>query len=211
VSHLLLPQDERELTEFLCVEVGAKLLLTDVTRAGEPTVAADPLGALPSHLPVAAIPGVRQIIELLFWLPDCGPVAAMCDAPEPRGAHSRVARLLSREAADVEGIAYENLIDLERTPVLSLIRTHWHTPARLAPGQLTSMPIPKASLPECVRVAYSRAERWLKGRGQKLDPFDHCPQVKERRPRRLGPLGVWAQPHALAQVRSGIEVWPWNR
>ena len=46
--------DERDLAAFLCGELGAKLLLTDVATAGEPKVADDPLSALPSELPAAA-------------------------------------------------------------------------------------------------------------------------------------------------------------
>ncbi len=48
MSHLLVTDDERDLAAFLCGELGAKLLLTDVAAAGEPRVADDPLSALPS-------------------------------------------------------------------------------------------------------------------------------------------------------------------
>ena len=74
MSHLLVTDDERDLAAFLCGELGAKLLLTDVAAAGEPKVADDPLSALPSELPAAATYGSKEVRSLIFWLPEIGPV-----------------------------------------------------------------------------------------------------------------------------------------
>lgn len=207
MSYLQVVEDERELTVFLCEELGAKLLLSDVAPAGEPQIAKDPLAALPEELPERATFGSKEIYNLMFWLPDCGPVKTMRDAAEPTDARDRVSRLLTQDAA---GEKFADVVDSECTPVLRLRRSHWQAPNRLAPGQLASMPIVSSAIPKDVKRAHAKAERWLRSRGTKTDPFAHCPEVKDRRPERLGPLWVWVQPHAMKLVERGTEIWPWN-
>ena len=207
MSYLHVTNDERELAAFLCGELGAKLLLTDVAAAGEPRIADDPLSALPSELPAAAVFGSREVHTFIFWLPAIGPVTTLRDAPPASDARGRVARRLSREAA---GEQFADLIDLDRTPVLMFSRSHWHAQNRLAPGNLGSMPTRSAVIPPEVKRVHSRAQRWLRKRGVRIDPFAHCAEVKDRRPRHLGPLWVWVQPHAMTLVKQGAEIWPWN-
>jgi hypothetical protein len=99
MSYLQVIDDERELTIFLCGELGAKLLLTDFTVAGEASVADDPCSALPAKLPTVATFGSVDVRTLVFWLPACGPIKTMGDAPAPKTPRDRVARHLTREAA----------------------------------------------------------------------------------------------------------------
>jgi len=91
--------------------------------------------------------------------------------------------------------------------VLTLTRSHWHAQNRLAPGNLGATML--QNMPD-VKRHHSRALRWLKKRGVKLDPFAHCAEVRDRRPQRLGPLWARAQPNAMTLVEQGIEIWPWN-
>jgi hypothetical protein len=204
VSHLLVTDDERDLAAFLCGELGAKLLLEDVATGGEPNVADDPLSALPSALPSPAIFGSKDVHSLIFWLAGVGPIKTLGNAPPATDPRDRVARRLTQDAA---GARFADVIDLERTPVLTLTRSHWHAQNRLAPGNLGATTL--RTMPTAKRL-YCRALRWLKKRGVKLDPFAHCEEVRDRRPQRLGPLWVWAQPNAKTLVDEGIEIWPWN-
>jgi hypothetical protein len=207
VSYLLVTDDERDLTAFLCGELGAKLLLTDVVAAGVPEVADDPLSALPSELPAAATYGSKEVRSFIFWLPNVGPVKTLSNAPAATNAGDRIARLLTQDAAAGQ---FADVIDLERTPVLRLRRSHWHAQNRLAPGNLGSMPTTSQTIPPEVKRLHSRALRWLKKRGVKMDPFAHCAQVRDRRPEQLGPLWVWVQPNAKTLVEQGTEIWPWS-
>jgi hypothetical protein len=206
MSYLHVTDDERELVAFLCGELSAKLLLSDVASKGEPRFADDPLSSLPSELPAAPKFGSNKVYTLIFWLPAIGPVKTLRDAPPASAPRDRVARLLSREAAAEQ---FADLIDFERSPVLTFTRSHWHAPNRLAPGILSSMPATTV-LPREVQRVHSRMQRWLRNRGVKIDPFEHCAEVKDRRPKRLGLLWVWVQPHAMALVQQGTEIWPWN-
>src|SRR5260370_21238054 len=71
------------------------------------------------------------------WLREIGPVKTQSNAPAATNARDRVARLLTQDAAAGQ---FADVIDLERTPVLTLTRSHWHAQNRLAPGNLGSMP-----------------------------------------------------------------------
>jgi hypothetical protein len=144
MSYLHVTDDERELAGFLCGELGAKLLLSDVAAAGEPRFADDSISALPSELPAAAVFGSTEVYTFIFWLPAVGPVKTFRDTPPASDAGDRVARRLSREAA---GEQFLDLIDLERTPVLTFNRSHWHARNWLAPGNLGSMPRRSADRP----------------------------------------------------------------
>ncbi len=207
MSFLLAPGDERELTEFLCKELGARLLLSDIAPAGQPQIASEPLGALPSDLPLKPTPGCHEIYWLLFWLPDCGPVRTMSQARAPATADERVSRVLTQASA---GEHSRDVIDYERTPMLRLGRSKRMSQSRLAPGTLASMPLRSKAVPTDVRRMHAKAVRWLKSRGVKTDPFSHCPEVETKRPHSLGPLWVWVQPSAMKLVEQGAEIWPWN-
>jgi hypothetical protein len=202
MTYLQVTDDERELTALICGELGAKLLLTDVAVAGEANMAVDPCSALPARLPFKPKFGSVDVYTLIFWLPACGPIKTFGDAPAPQTPGDRVARLLTREAAKEK---YADVIDLERTPALTLYRSHWHAPNRLAPGNLA-----RTTTFPGVQSAYSSAQRWLRKRGAKVDPFAYCEEARNQRPKRLGPLWVWVQPHAMALVEQGTEIWPWN-
>ena len=210
MSVLLAPADERDLAVFLCETLGARLLLSDVITSDGPRLAANPLAALPGALPGPAFYGDRSVRTLIFWLPSAGPVRSLADAPMPDTPHDRVARRISADAADAAGVRVTDLIDLESTPVLRLLRSKAVSPHRLAPGAFAAMPVRAAALPAEVRAAYDKASRWLKKRAVKADPFEHCPEVQSRRPNHLGPLWCWIQPEAWRLVQAGAEVWPWN-
>lgn len=207
MSDLLVPADERELVAFLCRTLGARLLLSDIAPRGQPRLADDAVLALPAELPGRARLGNTEVSSLTFWLPDCGPIRTMRDAPEPRTAHDRVARVLARDAASDR---FADVIDLERTPVLTLRRSTRMLSNRLAPGGLGSMPIGSSLIPDEVSRRHAAASRWLKRCAVKIDPFSHCPEVQTRRPQRLGLLWVWVQPHAFELVQRGLEIWPWT-
>ena len=117
MSYLQVTDDERELTALICGELGAKLLLTDVTVAGEANVADDPCSALPAKLPAVAKFGSLDVYMLIFWLPACGSIKTFRDAPAPKTPRDRVARRLTHDAAMEK---YADVIDLERTPALTL-------------------------------------------------------------------------------------------
>lgn len=210
MGELLVPGDERDFTAFVCESLGAKLLLSDVTTGGEPHLANDPLAALPQTLPGPAKFGVHQVLHIMFWLPSLGPVRTLADAPAPSTPLDLVERRLTNEAAKAAGESARDLIDFTRTPALVLRRSIAQSPRRLAPGALGAMALPSAALPAEVRAAHGKAHRWLRKRSVKTDPFDHCPEVRHRRPRLLGPLWCWIQPEAWRMVQSGTEVWPWN-
>lgn len=207
MNNLLAPGDERELTAFVCDVVGAKLLLSDLTSDGEPQLATDPVAALPPALPGPAYFGDPSVRYLSFWLPSAGPIRTLADAPTPTTPHDIVARRLTTDAA---GGATRNLIDFDRTPVFTLLRTQAMSPQRLAPGGYASKPLRDKTILDEVRAAYRKAHRWIRGRAVRVDPFDHCPEVMHRRPKNIGPLVCWVQPEAWRMVQSGIEIWPWN-
>jgi hypothetical protein len=202
MGELLVPGDERDFTAFVCETFGAKLLLSDVTTNGEPHLANDPLAALPETLPGPAKFGVHQVLYLMFWLPSFGPVRTLADAPPPSTPHDIVASRLTNEAAEAAGESGRDLIDFKRTPALVYRRSIARSPRRLSPGGLGSMAE--------VRAARDKAQRWLRKRAVKTDPFEHCPEVRHRRPQRLGPLWCWIQPEAWRMVQAGTEVWPWD-
>jgi hypothetical protein len=207
MNNLLALGDEREFTAFLCESVGAKLLLSDLTTSGEPHLASDALAALPATLPGPATFDDRAVRYLIFWLPLAGPIKTLADAPTPTTPIDIVARRLSNQAG---GDRAKDLIDFEHTPAFVLLRSQALSPQRLAPGGYATWPLRAKTVPAEVRAAYGKAHRWFRARAVKADPFEHCPEVRHRRPKTLGPLTCWVQPEAWRMVQSGIEIWPWN-
>lgn len=206
MSFLLAPQDERDLTAYLCNEVGARLLLSDLAPSGEAQVAEDPLRALPPELPPPPTPGSRSIYQLLFWLPEHGAIRTMRDAPEAVDPRDVVSRRLTRESSD----RYLDVIDTGRTPLLQLRRSLRISGSRLQPGALGLAALDTPELQQRAARTHAKVVRWLKRSGTRIDPFLHCPEVVDRRPSRLGPLWVWVQPHAGVLVEKGVEIWPWT-
>lgn len=156
MSILLTEEDERDLTEFLVEELGAKLLLNDLAPKGSPNVAEYPLSALPKNLPSRPVFGGDNVYSLLFWLPECGDIQTMASAPQPESAHIKVARKLTLDSA---GDNFNNLIDQERTPILRLSRTIRISNNRPAPGQLGSMPVTVKDMPKDVKSKHGKAIR----------------------------------------------------
>ena len=210
MSDLLAPADEKDLSIFLIETFGARLLVSDVTSHGEPRLAGDALAALPGSLPGPVFPGDRALRTLIFWLPYAGPVRTLADARTPDAPRDRVARRISADAADAAGVRPADLVDLEKTPVLILKRSTALGPHRLAPGAFAAMPVKATALPAEVRAAYGKTQRWLRKRAIKADPFEHCAEVRSRRPDSIGALWCWVQPEAWRLVQAGAEIWPWS-
>jgi hypothetical protein len=220
MSFLLFPPDEIELVRYLCIDLDLALLLSDVTDGGVPRIAPLPLAAVPDKLlwePLPRAPG-RPLstppdpLTFLFWCPSLGPVRTFVDAPEPTEAIDRVAAQLTREA---KGPSYANAIDLTRTPVIRWQRARFQRAClqngrRLVPGLLQAMPVKLRDTPPEVLKLHRKIERWLKKRGEKLNPFGHCSQTLVPQPRNLNPFWVWVHPHAMEWVRGGGEIWPWT-
>jgi hypothetical protein len=214
--HLLaLPEDEQELIRHLCEEEGLQLLLADLLQDGSPRVAADPLPALVPDLPsmkrllaavksraAASDPARHQVWEYLLWAESLGPIRTLTYAPAAQDARDRVALQLNREATE----QWRDLIDLARTPVVGLRRTHWHHREDcLIAGALTTMHVRVRDLPREVASLHSRVERHLKRHSQHLDPFETCqvhrgPRLDSRQTRGWR---MWAMPHAQAWLANG--------
>ena len=214
--HLLaLPEDEQQIIRHLCEQEGLQLLLSNLLAEGSPRVAADPLRALLPELPsskqmLAAVkagaapsdPARQQVWEYLLWAPSLGPIRTLADAPAPRDAVDRVALQLNREATQ----QWRDLIDLARTPVLSLRRTGWHSREEcLIAGAVTTLCVRVRDLPREVVSLHSRVERYLKRHSQRLDPFETCQLYTGPRldPRQTRGWWMWAMPQAQAWLAAG--------
>lgn len=209
MSHLLTPTDEIKLVRYLCDDLGLALLLSDLTERGEPRIASDPVAALPRELPGRAKPSVEASTAtvLTFWCVQLGPVRTMASAGPPTQATDHVGRLLAKESAKER---YEELIDFSRTPIVRWKRCVTDAPERILPGSLQAMNCKVKETPEPVLGLHRRVEGWLRSSGERLNPFEHCDEVRDRAPQNLVPFWVWAQPDALRWVRDGWEVWPWT-
>lgn len=204
MSYLLIPEDEKDLVTYLVNGLGLKLLLSDVAPNREPRVAQDPLSAVPTELgkQYDATPS-----HLIFWCSQLGPIRTLVDAPVTSDPRTQVARQLTQQSA---GDEYEDVIDLSRTPVLRWRRCCWHAPNRLKPALLQGMELKVRQTPKDLLKLYAKVERWLKSRGEKLNPFEHCTELPGAQPRNLNTFWVWVHPHALESVRRGLEIWPWT-
>jgi hypothetical protein len=203
MSFLLLPQDEMVLFRYLCEELGLALLLSDVTEQGAPRVALQPLTAISDRLPRSTV----DPSTLIFWCRDLGQVKVLADAPEPVDAADRVAGLLTREAA---GSGYGDVIDLCRTPVIRWVRARYRRDGQLMPGLLQAMPLSIRDTPPGVMRLHRNIDRWLKKRGEKVNPFEHCCDATVSPPRNLNVFWVWVHPHAMEWIKGGGEMWPWT-
>jgi hypothetical protein len=203
MSFLLLPQDEKALFHYMCDELGLSLLLSDVTERGAPRVASQPLTAVSDRLPTS----VSDPGTLIFWCRDLGPVRVLADAPAPVDVADRVAGLLTRQAA---GAGYGDVIDHCRTPVIRWRRARFRREGQLKPALLQAMPLKIRDTPPGVLSLHRQIDRWLKKRGEKVNPFDHCSDAPGPAPRNLSVLWVWVHPHAMEWIRGGGEIWPWT-
>ncbi len=204
MGYLLYPEDERDLTRKLTGDFGRRLLLSDVAPQGEPLLASDPQGALPPQLP--SEPDDPRF--LMFWVEDLGPIRTAGNAAAVADPADEIARVLSAQSARAANVDPQDLIDQTRTPVLGLHRTRSHS-GRLVPATLTAMPIPTSRQPTELLRRHRRVSEWLKRRGRRINPFEHCTDLPIEQPRNLNPFWVWVQPHAERWLEDGGEVWPW--
>lgn len=210
VSFLLLPQDELELVEKLTGEFSLTLLASDLAPGGKPNIVASPLDALPDDLALPVRPGKEPSAPaiFLFWCSGIGPIQMRDDSAPSDDPVDRVADLLTREATD----DWRDLIDLSRTPVIRFHRSAWHDDdrTRMKPALLQAMPVPVKKHPVQVSSLHAAIEKWMKTRGERLDPFDYCTELPIEPPRSRSRFGVWAWPQACGWVREGGEIWPWT-
>jgi hypothetical protein len=103
-----------------------------------------------------------------------------------------------------------DLVDLARRPVVRFQRSNWNRNGCLNPGQLQGMAVRVKEHPPELLAKLRSVERWLKKRGERLNPFEHCSQSPIAAPSNLNVFWVWAQPAALTWVQQGGEVWPWS-
>jgi hypothetical protein len=210
MGFLLLPPDERVLVDGLVSEFGLTLLAHDAAPGGKGQLVSASLATLPSDLALPARPGQMPSAPttLLFWHSGIGPIRTLGDAPPSSDPRDRVADLIVRESAQ----DWADLIDLARTPVIRFARSHWHDDAqtRLQPGLLGGMAVKAKEQPAEVRRLHARVVRWMKKRGERLNPFEHCTNLPREQPLNLSGFWVWAWPEAQSWVRAGGQVWPWT-
>lgn len=200
MSFLLVPDDERDLVRKLCGEFGLQLLLSDLAPGGKPSLARDPLAALPRRLPRS----FHDPMKLMFWCPEIGPICTHGDSTPPDNAQALVARELTRQAA---GNRFKDVIDAERTPMIMLARSGFVSENCIAPGELQGMLIPvRRQPPELIQLR-RRIVYWLKRRARKIDPFDYCSNPGVPRPENPRLSWVWAQPHSWKWIDNSGEVW----
>ena len=48
----------------------------------------------------------------------------------------------------------------------------------------------------------------MKNHGERLNPFEYCPDIPVEQPRNLTAFWVWAWPEAQAWVRAVGRIWP---
>ena len=204
MSYLLVPEDEKDLVTYLVNGLGLRLLLSDVAPNREPRVAQDPWSAVPTEL---GKQNDTTPSHLIFWCSQLGPIRTLVDAPVTSDARTQVARQLTQQMA---GHEYEDIIDLSRTPVIRWLRCSWHAPNRLKPALLQGMELEVRQTPKPVLKLYAKVGRWLKSRGEKLNPFEHCMELPGAQPRNLKTFWVWVHRHALESVKRGLEIWPWT-
>ena len=202
MGYLLLPPDEREFVSYICGDLGLKLLIGDLAPGGVAKIASNPVAVLPESILDAAGPSVHRFV---FWCADVGPIQTLGTAV-PNNPVDRVLIELNRQGTP----EWHDLVDYNRSPVLRWERCHWQSEDRLASGQLAAMSIPRRLQPPELLVRFKRATRWLRTGAERLNPFEHCSDTPVSQPANLGPFWVWARPNALAWVRRGGEVWPWN-
>jgi hypothetical protein len=203
---LLMPEDELVLVEHLLGAEELRLLATDDLRDGPRFVAE--LGQS-QPLPQPAQPFVEpaEPHTFFFWAPQLGELRVLGDAPPPATATDRVLRLLQSEATDDA----QSLLDTERSPIIRWSRARWHPNGALCPGLLQAQSRKTKDQPDELLRLYARVRRWMKGRSEKFNPFDHAPpEVRDPQPTNLKPFVVWAFPRAAEWVRGGGQIWPWN-
>jgi hypothetical protein len=208
LRYLLTPVDEADLAAHLCGDLGMRLLLSDVTTDGAPSIAAEPAIALPAALPGRPYFGDPAIRRFTFWAEALGPIATMRDAPNPTNAHERVSRILTRENA---GDAFADVIDSSRTPLIQWCRCAVHSSRRVLPGRLGATMGPTQQRPRELQKLLRGVEVWLQQRAQTVDPFETCPEARERQPRNTSRFRVSVLPDAARWRREGdLEIWPWD-
>ena len=190
MNWLLLPDDEAPLVDFITHDLSLELVAGhDWERDGLPRRN----GPQPS--------------EIVWWASAVGPICRLGDAPEPTDPNDVVAMRLNREA-NPEG--WRDDLDTSGTLVIRFHRSSWNENGCLNPGRLQAMSILVKDHPAALLDLHRQIGRWLKSDGKKVNPFRHTIETPVPEPKRLGALTAWARPHALAWIRNGGKVWPWN-
>jgi hypothetical protein len=199
---LLFPEEERSLIRHLYHELGLRFLATD----GGATPSIDPTTRITDDFPTLLS---RTEREFYFWCSEIGPIRRLGDAPAPQDAKEAVCLHVNREANPE---AWEQLIDVSRTPVISWRRPVWYRPDRtcLVAGRLRSMTAKLKHYPFELRRLYQRIDRWLKKPATKINPFRHCTIPPVLEPANLNVFWVAAWPQGKAWVDRGGELWPWD-
>jgi hypothetical protein len=192
VNYLLLPEDEALLRAHLIGELG----LIPVGHSAHES----------PDLPRQAAPAEGRW-EFVYWAEAVGPIRRLGQSPRPPSAFDRVMDRVNRESL---GDAWNDAVDLARTPVIRFRRSSWHRNGHLCPGALQASAAAVAEQPPGLLALRRRVARWIEAEGERLNPFEHCTDPPVPQPRSLGPYWVWARPRALAWVHDGGRVWPWS-
>jgi hypothetical protein len=201
VNYLLLRDDEGPLRRYLSDDLD----LIPLANAAGPGTAAEPgTPDLPSH----AKPSLAgRPSEFVYWAKQVGSLRRLGEAPDPASAKEKVGRILNEQ---VFGDDWVKAIDVARSPVIRFYRSSWNQNGCLNPGLLQAAAAPIKEQPDELLRILRQVERWLRAEGERLNPFEHCSKSPIAPPANLNAFWVWARPHALAWVRGGGEVWPWN-
>ena len=200
MSFLLMPADERPFFAFLTEELGLLHLPTETASTTETAGSDHPCVAVCTEFKVSPE-------EVVFWAAALGPIRTFASSPEPTDPRDRVALRLTREAA---GDAFPNVIDPARTPLLRWRRPYLRSRTCLVPAVLQASAIQVSRAPHELRLLHARAGRWLKRRGTRINPFEHCRHAPVSAPRNLNPFWVWVHEYAKSWLDGGGEVWPWT-
>jgi len=194
------------LIEHLTDAEGLLLLASDHLRAG-PSVVRGQLD--PPSLPPPAEPLTprEEPATFNFWWQEGGELRALGDAPPPGDAAGRVALKLAQDASEHR----QDLLDLERSPIVRWARCRWHSSGALCPGLLQAQARKTSEQPAGLVRLHRRVARWMKKQGVRINPFDHGPEeLTMDPPANLNMFWAWAFPAAEAWVRDGGTIWPWN-
>lgn len=211
-GYLLLPDDERELVDYLTRTLGMSLLLDDlaprrfITGPRVPHTAQRPLEAIPTDLPRRPLMPT-DVYSFLFWRPDLGSLIGFADKGRPDDPKSRVGFQLST-AGERD---WRDRIDQDRSPLIRYQRSAWREEGHLSPGLLQGMAEITRLWPSALVTLHASIERWMRKGALKIDAFDYCDHRPTPLPRNRAAFVVWARPEAADWLASGVgRVWPWT-
>lgn len=207
MNYLLFPEDEIELTRYLCNELDLKLLLNDLAPKGIPKITINPIDSLPKTLPKEAKLGSQEIYYLKFWCPQIGPIKTFSKT------YSKYSHPVDRvwvELSKQSTTQWKDLIDYSQTPVIRWIRCTRMRNNCIAPGLLQGMELKKKDHPKELLMLYRQIERWLQKDGIRINPFDYYQNKSFKQPSNLNMFWVWVKPHAVKWIEQHKCVYPWN-